>query len=333
MLAPQDAEYENLRAHPNIELLSVADRFHRNWLEKLRQVHFRFPALCNQLQIDKVVSLGNVAFPAGGRPQLVYIQLAQLGHPDSPAWQRMSPRARQKNRLMDRYVAYHLKYATAIAVQTEVMRRRLAARFHRDESSLLVLPNAALLPQDVTPMPEPRLPLRLLFLSHYYEHKNFECLPALAASLQRRQVPVEISLTLDMHEAAGAAKVLQALQPFSFVRNLGPLRLEEVGPTLDAHHGVFLPSLLESYSGVFAEALRHRRYIFTGRLDFATELLGDAAFYFDPLDAENIAQVLQDAIQNPERGHRVLQAADSLASTLPDTVQVCQLFSQMIDRI
>lgn len=333
VLAPDTPEYAALAAHPNVTLLPVSKHFHASWLEKLRQMHFSFPRWCTRLRIDKVVSLGNAAFPSKGRPQLVYIQLAQIVNHDSPAWKQMDASAFLRNSLMDQYVALHLRYASAYAVQTPVMQRRFSQRFRVPEQDIFILPNAPFEDGDMHPMPLPlpASPLRLLFLSRYYAHKNFECLPALAELLQQGKVPVEITLTLNRAEAPGAARLLDRLAPFPFIQNIGPIALPDVGAALDAHHGVFLPSLLESHSGVYAEALLHRRHIFTSQYDFAKDMLGDAAFYFDPLSPPHIARVLEDAVRHPKTMNQKLRSIEMLAQQMPRIHDVCAEFSKIID--
>ncbi|MBS1616003.1 MAG: hypothetical protein JST06_07800 [Bacteroidetes bacterium] len=335
VLAPDMPEFAALAQHSNIRLLPVPKAFHHSWPQKLWQVYFKFPSLCRQHRIQKIISLGNVAFPAKGIPQLVYIQLAQLVHHDAPAWKRMPVNVFLRNRLMDGYVAFQLRYASAFAVQTTVMRRRFAARFHMPESSVFILPNAATEEPGFVPasLPEPLLPLRLLFLSRYYVHKNFECLPELCRLIQERNLPIEISLTLDEYEAPGLPRLLHTLSGFRCVKNLGHLSLAKLGAALDAHHGIFLPTLLESYSGAYAEAILHRRLIFTSHYDFATELLGDAAYYFDPLSPSHMIQVLEEALRQPESMNQKLLSIEKLAAQMPRVHEVCIQCSKIIDSL
>jgi glycosyltransferase involved in cell wall biosynthesis len=333
IIAPKGAGYESLTRHPNIAMLPLPDIFHRSWLSKLRHMHFVFPKWCERLQIDKVISLGNVAFPARQRPQAVYIQLPQLVYHESPAWKMMDMAAFLRNSLMDQYVALHMRYATSYAVQTEVMRARLIARFKLPGEAVHILPNAAIEPgkAEVTPLPEPLEPLKLLFLSRYYPHKHFECLPEVARLLQERGLPVEITLTISKDEAPGAAKVLQALRQYPAIRNIGPIPIRDVGSTVAAHHGIFLPSLMESFSGAYAEALLHRRLIFTSHYDFASELLGDAAFYFDPLKPEHIVSVLEAVAGNKAIVTEKLAAIEARACSAQSIGDVARSFSRIID--
>ncbi len=333
VLAPRIPEYEAIARHPNVAILPLPDSYHRSWLTKMLQMHRAFPKWCERLKIDKVVSLGNAAFPSKGRPHLVHIQLPQLVYHESPAWKTMDMRSFLRNSIMDQYVAMHLRYASSYSVQTEVMRSRLIARFKLPEALVHILPNAPIEAGDVHPksLPQPLKPLRLLFLSRYYPHKNFECLPALAAILKERGIPVEITLTISRDESKGAAALLDSVRPYSQIRNIGPVALQDVGKTVEAHHGVFLPSLMESFSGVYAEALMYRRHIFTSHYDFATELLGEAAFYFDPLKPGHIAGVLEAAAQNPSRLTQKLRALEVAAQKAQRIEGVARTFSRIID--
>jgi glycosyltransferase involved in cell wall biosynthesis len=59
-----------------------------------------------------------------------------------------------------------------------------------------------------------------------------------------------------------------------------------------------IPTLLETFSAAYPEAMRMEKPVLTSALDFATEVCGDAALYFDPVNAADIAarmiQLMQD---------------------------------------
>lgn len=333
VLAPKEIGYEMLANHTNIILITLPNRYHYSWITKLRYMHQVFPNWCKRYEISKIVSLGNAAFPSKKRPQLLYIQLPQLVYHESSAWKTMSFKAFLRNSLMDSYVALHMKYASSYATQTEVMRTRFIDRFKLDPQRVYLLPNAPLEPEvdHISPLPMPLKPLRLLFLSRYYPHKSFEMLPDLARELKDRNIPVEITLTLSERESPAATKVLQALRGYDNVVNIGPVALKDVGQVVCNYHGIFLPSLMESFSGAYAEALLHRRLIFTSHYDFATALLGDAAFYFDPLKPQHIATVFEEALNHEDQIQEKLALIDAAAQKAPRINEVGQLFSEIID--
>jgi len=60
-------------------------------------------------------------------------------------------------------------------------------------------------------------------------------------------------------------------------------------PSLYAQSDALLmPTLLESFSGTYVEAMFHKIVILTSKLDFAEDVCGESAFYFDPTSPEDI---------------------------------------------
>lgn len=333
VIAAPDAGYESLARFRQIHLLTLPESYQRSRLVQLWHLYHVFPAWCRQFNIDKIVSLGNVAFPSGGRPQAVYLQLPQLAYHESAAWKLMDNGAFLRSSLTDQFVAMHLRFASAYAVPSEPMRRRLAARFRLPEQKIHLLPHTAVSSDHPgrALLPRPEGPLRLLFLSRYLPYKHFECLPALAQVIEEQQLPVEITLTLDRREGKAAAEILQAVSGFPFIKNVGPPAWQDVPSLIQEHHGIFLPSLMESLSGVYAEALQSRRLIFTSHYDFATNLLGEAAFYFDPLKPHNIATSFRTALEKPDLVEEKLRNIEALAQAAAGPDELCRRFSEIID--
>jgi len=63
---------------------------------------------------------------------------------------------------------------------------------------------------------------------------------------------------------------------------------------------MFLPTLLECFSASYPEAMKMGLPIITSDLNFAREVCGDAALYFDPVDAHDIAKKIVFLHENPE---------------------------------
>ena len=62
---------------------------------------------------------------------------------------------------------------------------------------------------------------------------------------------------------------------------------------------MFLPTLLETFSASYPEAMKMERPILTSNLDFAIDICGDAALYFNPLDSYDIANKIKTLITDP----------------------------------
>ena len=339
ILHPAGLGYEELSTQSNVTLYPVPEIYHTSLLKKLWYNEYQFPRLCRRWHIDKIVALGNIGIPAAGRPQLVFIQMPHLVYPESPAWQRMDWRSFLKNSMMDQYAAYHLRHASAFMVQTPVMRDRLCKRFNIQTEKVKIIPNAAdQLNETVTngQAPVQNIPgsLKLLFLSKYYPHKNFECLIPLAKLIKEKALPITITLTIKARESKGAAGILKMIRDHDLkdvVNSIGHVPLEELGTVIREHNGLFLPTLLESSSGAYAEALKYGLPVFTSHYDFATTSLGEAAFYFDPLQPEHIIHTLQQALSQPELVADKQAKAALLAASMPQWDEITARFSALVD--
>ena len=153
--------------------------------------------------------------------------------------------------------------------------------------------------------------IKLLFLSKFYPQKNFEVLFPLAKKIIENELLISFSITLDKNESKDTELFLEEIKNSGFqnvIQNIGNIEKADIAKTYAAHHGLFLPTLLESYSGTYVESIYFKRPIFTSDLDFAREVCKDAAFYFNPLDIDDIISVLQSAFMNPETIYEKIEA-------------------------
>jgi glycosyltransferase involved in cell wall biosynthesis len=80
---------------------------------------------------------------------------------------------------------------------------------------------------------------------------------------------------------------------------------------------LLLPTLLESFSGTYVEAMFHGKPIFTSNYEFATDVCQGAALYFDPLDVLDIFQCIRLATDNPNLiVQKIVAGKDRLRSML-----------------
>ncbi|WP_287421284.1 glycosyltransferase [Candidatus Brachybacter algidus] len=80
---------------------------------------------------------------------------------------------------------------------------------------------------------------------------------------------------------------------------IGKIAINQCPALYDKCNAVFLPTLLECFSATYPEAMRMRKPSLTSNLNFAFELCGDAAIYFNPLNVDEIAhKIYQVAYDN-----------------------------------
>jgi glycosyltransferase involved in cell wall biosynthesis len=80
--------------------------------------------------------------------------------------------------------------------------------------------------------------------------------------------------------------------------NLGPIKHENCPSVYSQCDALFFPTLLETFSASYPEAMKMKKPILTSNYSFATDICKDAALYFDPLNPKEIAEKITKLIAN-----------------------------------
>ena len=73
-----------------------------------------------------------------------------------------------------------------------------------------------------------------------------------------------------------------------------------------------MPTLIETYGLPYLEAQYLRKPMFTSKRDFSEDVCGHSAFYFDPLNPDDIAKVIINNINNKHKLLDKLLESDKL---------------------
>lgn len=125
-------------------------------------------------------------------------------------------------------------------------------------------------------------------VSRDYNHKNLSVLPGLAEALFRNHnLVVHFYVTFNDAEWEARNEAFKR-----YVTNVGLLQPNECPSFYQQMDGVVFPSLLECFSATPLEAMVMKKPLFASDKDFVRDVCGDSAFYFDPLDIENMSDVI-----------------------------------------
>lgn len=139
---------------------------------------------------------------------------------------------------------------------------------------------------------------RLLHVSHYADHKNLGVLFKSLELLSRAGVPeVTLSTTADVDDPRYPASycrptdraLLRRPAIAERVRRLGDVPHQELPALYRAHDLFIFPSLTESYGHPLVEAMASGLPVVAADTPVSRELCGDAALYFAPFSAEELA--------------------------------------------
>ena len=253
-----------------------------------------FRELEARIKPDCVLCTSGPMYWKSQAPCLMGFNLPHHIYPESPYFAKLSLSARLRwflRRTLHKY--YFRKEGTAFFVQTDDVNARLKKYIGRDE--VFTVPNTYSVSYRKIEEYPPKLPpkqigeLRCLTISAYYPHKNHEVIRKVVDVLRvrgREDIKFVVTLPSDRYE------MLFPEQYKGSVLNVGFVPSKE-GPSLYRECDfMFLPTLLECFSASYAEAMVMHKPILTSDLGFAHCVCQDAAVYFNPVDAEEIADKL-----------------------------------------
>ena len=204
-------------------------------------------------------------------------------------------------------------------VETSTARLGLASRLGVDSRRIEVVPNAVntqFVPLNYAP---PAGRIRFLHLSAFYYHKNHAFLVPVAQALRRLYPDLDFEFVVTLPSAESPWKELMQLAKDAGVadrfKTLGYLTVKDCPAAYAEAHVVFHPSLLEVFSATYLEAFVSRRPVVATDLDFAHEVCGDAALYFNPSSPEVAASALfRAAMDQPLRNDLINKGVIRLAA-------------------
>ncbi|WP_180008008.1 glycosyltransferase [Acinetobacter sp. YH16057] len=212
-----------------------------------------------------------------------------------------------------------------LVVETELVKQKLSFFLNYDPSKIFVIGNSFspsflyfLAKANQIEERESEY-FQILVPCSYYPHKNLERLICSLVFFKEKHselvsklkllftIPKESAEWLKLYNLAKNNGVEAYIDSAGFIPNSKFARL------YISSQAVICASLVESSTAVFPEAFLSKRPLLVSKRDFATELCGDAALYFDPLDEENIADAIFEIMTNAslrdelvKRGIRVL---------------------------
>jgi len=295
-LIPEGLGYEALCERvPNAEIHALPSM---NFAKRIWRDRFKTPKLIKSFKPDTVLALdSSLGLANPPSPQAIVFYAAQLLYPDS----HFGPRT-FKDKIRHRYLKSHfikeLKQTQLVFCQTEVMKTRLREIYGFDEKIMVAGPSVPdsmrQIPKDI-PAPSTFIghenQLKLFCPARYYPHKNLEIFVDLFTEFSDELANVTVFITLTADQHSNAAKLMKKIVQLNLennIVNLGHIQYEDIGAYYRHSDALFMPSLLESFSTTYVEAMAAGLPILTSDLDFARSACGDAADYFDPFSPEAV---------------------------------------------
>lgn len=302
-LVPAGAGYEDVCREHDIRYLAFprgrAYLAWRLWFDLVL-----VPRLAREHGVDAIFSMGNHGPLDTPVPHVLLFHSPAYIYDEAEWGSRFTARERLAARVQKQLFAASARRAEAVIAQTRVAGDRLVRRFGLDADRVRVVPNAVTLEhadgapatsaQSARMQEVARGRTKVLTLARYYPHKNLEFVVETAARLRDAgDDRLVFFITVEPEQDPRVPRLLDSITRLGLedrVVNLGQVPFDALPSIYGEADLVFLPTLLESHSGSYLEALRYGVPIVTSDKDFAREACGDGALYIDPLDAAAAAR-------------------------------------------
>ncbi len=334
---PAKCGYEALAA-PNVHILPAPNVVHsaaaRPWVDNVWMKR-----VLEDAKPDVLFAMGSIAYPTI-LPQLVLYHWPYAIYPEDEVWRRMSFANRSSRRIKRWLFARRAPFASHFAAQTETARLRLERLWGL--ANVSVVPNAVSVGSDppggrpdCLPKGIPADGVRaLLCLTRYYPHKNLEVLVELGRRIRDTGAPFIVLLTVSEDEGPAVSALLRAIEREGLgdvIVNLGTVPMEQVPALHVACDGLLLPTILESFSGTYVDSMYWERPVFTSDRDFARDICGDVAWYFDPHDPDDVLSVLGAAFDDPAEMERRIAQGRKRCEGFPTWPEVTGRYVELLE--
>jgi glycosyltransferase involved in cell wall biosynthesis len=240
--------------------------------------------------------------PAYWKPKSLHISGFANGwcyNPNSIAHKRLTSVKRLKSRISTLFRNFEIKKADYLIVETEDAKSKINKYISIPREKIFVVGNAFHPIYSKYISNKVEIPIaenntfKLLVLSAFYPHKNLEIINDVIPILKRKTKRQFI-----FYLTIGEDEYIRNFRDSHYIINLGPQKVEDCPNLYKNADALFLPTLLETYSANYPEAMIMKKPIITSGFDFAKDVCKDAALYIDPLNPDDIANKIIQLSEN-----------------------------------
>lgn len=291
-----------------------------------------------QWRINCIFTFFGPAYLRFSVPHICGVADGWVTHSDWEAFSKIpSWHQRLKMLLLCLYKGLWLRSADAWFVEQEAARRGLGSRLGINKKDVNVIANncadhyrgyngAPLLDGEQS---------RVLIFASYYPNKNIESVPYIVQALEKTgQVDVEFILTIKKEEPGlgRVMKLAKSLGVDNSIRNIGPVDVLD-GPALYRSCKILLmPSILETFSAVYPEAMSMGLPIVTTDKAFSRSICANAASYYRSDSPADAARTITKLLSDEKYYNNLVAEGTKRLQFFPDIKKKYQLLHDMVSK-
>lgn len=329
ILTPNKSQYIRHQSE-NIEIVEVANVYKKN-LFFIGLFYIAIPKLIRKYQIDAVLNLSNIPIPTKIH-QVFLFQWPYAVYPESTIWDKMNMKNKLIRKVKIFFFRINSKSIDTCIAQTFTIKERLQK--HYNIKNIEVIPNSATFLNSPKPI-DVLLPKgkKLLYLTHYYPHKNFEILIPFAERIKKQNREFKIITTIAKEQHAGAENFLNQIEEkdlSDIIVNIGPVEINQISSLYGQCDALVMPTILESYGLTFVEAMNYSTPIIASDLDFSHTVCKKAAIYFDPFNSDDLFDKTCELFASSSKISTLKKEGQEILKTIPNWTELVNKYKTLL---
>lgn len=270
----------------------------------------RLRTLANELNTDMVYSMAGPVYVNFKQLHIMGISNPYYTHADAKGY-FIGRNIFQKIYvvLLHIYILRFIRSADYFVFQTNESRLGFCKRYFVDKERTKVISNAIDSDflehfKDKTPRAFSTSKEIVIFCpAAAYPHKALHTIPKIAKELKmlaKSNYKFRFRITIDKNTQY-FQKIFRLTEKFDvmdLLENIGPFSYHESIRLHEKADIVFVPSILETFSANYLEAMAAKVPLIVADKDFARDICGKAAVYINPFNAKTTARMIHDLISN-----------------------------------
>ncbi len=165
-------------------------------------------------------------------------------------------------------------------------------------------------------------------VSAYYPHKKLDIINDLVKIIKEKKLKIKFILTLS--EEIFQSKFKDSKE---YIINIGSVKLDECPYIYAKADALFLPTLVESFTASYPEAMIMKKPILTSNYSFATSVCKDAALYFDPYDTKDIMRQIVRIYSDNKLYNNIVSKASIIVEELPSSKERAKEYLKLCKKV
>lgn len=204
-----------------------------------------------------------------------------------------------------------------VVVETNTFKSLVKSKFNIDENKIFVVENSFNnkfnMNEDLK-LINKKNKYDFFVPTAYYPHKNLERLVDVAYILKEKYslyITFNFLLAKDSSAWSKIFTLAEHKNVQEYFNTYGPVRNNVISEIYKKNDCVILPTIAEVSSAVYPETFISKKLLFTSDLDFARELCGDAAVFFNPFSPEDVANKIFNVLNDLPLQEQLLKSSEN----------------------